>query len=151
MGPPRPYLTIHAEHGREAYVIGLEGELDRSGCADLAFALSQAERTRARRIILDLDGLTYIDSSGLEALLQASRRSASDGNRLKLTRGTGHPADMIRLASLDLTLPFTESIRGTTAGSRSGWNAPSLGPQAPPPGDADLPRLGQPFADRDTG
>ncbi len=52
--------------------------------------------------------MTYIDSSGLETLLAASRRSASNGGRLQLTRGKGHPADMFRLTALDQTLPFTD-------------------------------------------
>ena len=149
MAPPRPFLTISAEHRRDAYVIGLEGELDRSGCADLEFALSAAERTRASRIVLDLGGLTYIDSSGLEALLEARRRSAKNGNRLELNGGMGHPADMLRLTAFDIALRFTEPAWETPAGSRGGWNSPSLGPRSVPAEDADLPRLGQPFHDPD--
>ena len=148
MAPPPPFLTIHAEHRRDAYVIALEGELDLSGCPDLDFALSAAERTRANRIVLDLEELTYIDSSGLEALLEATRRSAKNGNRLELTRGKGHPADMFRLTTLDITFPFTEPIRETIARSGGGWNSASLGPQAPPAEDANLPRLGEDFVDR---
>jgi anti-anti-sigma factor len=118
MSPPHPFLTIHAEEQRDAYVIALEGELDLAGCADLDLVLSEAERTRASRIILDLEELTFIDSSGLDALLAASRRSASNGNRLQLTPGNGNPADMFRLTLLDIKLPFTEpalcpAIRGT--------------------------------------
>ena len=146
MAPPQPFLTIHAEHRRDAYVIGLEGALDRSGCADLDFALSEAERSRAGRIILVLDGLTYIDSSGLAALREAGRRSASNGNRLELTPAKGHPADMIRLTSLDITLPFTEPDRQTAGGGD--WDGPGLRPQARPAEDADLPRLGIPFTGR---
>lgn len=141
MGSLHPFLTIHAEHRADAYVIGLEGQLDLAGCADLDFALSQAEQARADRIILDLGALTSIDSSGLEVLLDASRRSASNGNRLEMTRPTGHPADMLRLTALDVTLPFAES---------GGWNSPSLGPQAPPPEDANLPRLGERSVERDS-
>ena len=148
MAPPHPFLTIHAERRRDAYVIGLEGELDRSGCADLEFALSEAERTPAGRIVLDLEELTFIDSSGLETLLDATRRSARNGNRLELTRGKGHPADMFRLTTLDITFPFTEPIRETIARRDGGWNSPSLRPQAPPAEDANLPRMGERFIER---
>jgi anti-anti-sigma factor len=151
MAPPHSFLTIHAEHRSDAYVIELEGELDRSGRADLEFALSEAEGTRADRIILDLERLTYIDSAGLEALLEAMRRSASNGNRLKLTRGTGDPAEMFRLTALDITAPFTEPIRETMARSRGGWTSSGLGPQSPPAEDANLPRLGVRFEDRGSG
>ena len=109
MSPPHPFLTIHAEQQRDAYVIALEGELDLAGCPDLHLALSEAERTRARRIILDLEELTYIDSNGLEALVDAHRRSVRNGSQLQLTRGNGHPAEMLRLTALDMTLPSTEA------------------------------------------
>lgn len=141
MGPLHPFLTIHAEHRADAYVIGLEGQLDLAGCADLDFALTEAEHVRADRIVLDLEQLTYIDSSGLKVLLDASRRSASNGNRLEMTRPTGHPADMLRLTSLDVTLPLVDS---------GGWKSPMLGPQAPPAEDANLPRLGERFVGGDS-
>jgi anti-anti-sigma factor len=120
MSRPHPFLTIHAEQMRDVYVIALVGELDLAGCADLDLALSEAERTPVARIVVDLEKLTYIDSSGLEALVEACRRSASNGNRLELTPGIGHPADMFRLTTLDMTLPFTEpalcpEIRHTVA------------------------------------
>ena len=149
MSPPQPFLTIHAERRSDAYVIGLEGELDLTGCEDLDLALSEAERTPVGRIVLDLQGLTYIDSSGLEVLLAATRRSAKNGKRLEMTRGRGHPADMFRLTTLDLTFPFTEPIRETMVRNGGGWNSPSLGPQAPPADDANLPRLGERVVDRD--
>jgi len=109
MSPAHPFLTIHAELQPDAYIIALEGELDLEGCADLDLALREAERTPASRVILDLEELTFIDSNGLQTLLEASRRSAGNGSRLRLTRGTGNPADMFRLTALDMTLPFTEA------------------------------------------
>lgn len=130
MSSPPSFLTIHAEHQRDAYVIRVEGNLDLTGCPDLDGALAAAERTQARRIILDLEELTFIDSTGLEALLRASHRSASDGNRLELTRGKGYPADMLRLTGLDMTLPLTEAAlcpavrdKGRSAGPIVNWPA----------------------------
>lgn len=110
MSPLHPLLTIDAVHHPNAYVIRIEGKLDRAGCPDLTSALAAAERSRAGRIVLDLDRLSSIDSRGLQTLLEASRRSASNGNRLRLTRGRGDVACMFRLTLLDVTLPFTEPL-----------------------------------------
>lgn len=125
MSPPQRVLRIDAEHQPDAYVIRIEGELDQTGCPDLDRALGEAERTRAGRIILDLEQLTFIDSTGLTTLLSASRRSASNGNRLELTRGKGYPADLFRLTALDRTLPLTDpalcpAIRGSGSRQRHG-------------------------------
>jgi anti-sigma B factor antagonist len=91
-------------------VIRADGELGAPGCRYLESALADAERSQAGRIVLDLDGLSFIDAGGLQTLIGASRRSASNGNRLRLTRGRGEVARLLRLTMLDLTLPFTDSV-----------------------------------------
>ena len=126
-----PTLSIDAECGPDAYVLRIEGELDLAGRPALRRALREAEQTRARRIILDLEELTFIDSSGLGVLVMASRRSASNGNRLEVTRGKGQPAELFRLTELDRTLPLTDpalcpAIHGSGSASR-------LRPPEPPP------------------
>ena len=105
-----PVLTIAAADEPDAYVIRVEGELDLAGASDLESALADAELSEADRIVIDLDALSFIDASGLRVLVAASRRSADDGDRLRLTRGTGEVSRMFRLTMLDLTLPFTDPV-----------------------------------------
>jgi len=92
-----------------AYVVQIRGELDLCGCADLELALMEAEQSPVPRIYLDLEGLTFLDSRGLKVLMDAGHRSVADGDRLRITPGTGQVARMFRLASLEWTLPFTET------------------------------------------
>ena len=132
MSPPHPFLRIDAEHQRDAYVVRIVGELDLSGCPDLDVALDAAEQTQAGRIILDLEELTFIDSIGLRTLLQASRRSASNGNRLQVTRGKGHPAKMFRLTGLDEVLPLTDPSL-----------CPAVDDAGRAPDDSNRPRTGE--------
>ena len=112
-----PCLSIDTEHQSDAYVIRLVGELDLGGCPDLELALAEAEQSQPRRIVLDLEELTFIDARGLRSLVNATRRSACNGNCLQITRGRGVVADMFRLTALDRRLPLTEpaqcpAIRG---------------------------------------
>ena len=148
MPSSHPFLRIDAEHQRAAYVIRLLGELDLSGCPDLELALEDAEETPAARIIIDLEGLTFIDSIGLRTLLQASRRSASNGNRLLITRGKGHPSKMFRLTGLDQVLPLTDPCLCPAV--QDGGCAPGEGRQGRAsasarwiPDDANRPRTGE--------
>ena len=90
-------------------MVQVEGELDLSGAPDLELALSEAEGTEASLIVLNLERLTFIDSEGLEILLRASRRSATNGNRFKITSFTGHPAEILRLTGLDEILPIADT------------------------------------------
>ena len=107
MSPAHPLLAIAAERQADAYVIRITGELDRAGCPALEYALREAERTQAERIIVDLEALTFIDSVGLKTLLTTSR-STSDGNRLEITRGKGQPARLLRLTGLENVLPLAD-------------------------------------------
>jgi anti-sigma B factor antagonist len=52
-------------------------------------------------IILDLSELSFIDSSGLAAVLDAARRSDEDGNRLRVVAGHGHVAELLKLTGID--------------------------------------------------
>ncbi len=96
-------LQIYAGQEGDTYVVRLAGELDLSTCEAADAAIREAEASRARWITLDIDGLSLIDSIGLRTLLVAKRRDDVNGNRLRLTRGTGAVADLLRLTALDLT------------------------------------------------
>ena len=105
-------LEIETAEQDGTYIVRLRGELDMGSCDEVDEALREAEQTSATRIVLDVDSLSFIDSSGLQVILRAKRRSDNSGRRLRITRGNGHVADMFRLTALDMTLDFTESPNG---------------------------------------
>lgn len=94
-------------HEEGAYVVSLRGELDLSGSPDLEAVLLEAEQSGARRILVDLGELTYIDSTGLGILVRAAARSSSNGNRLRITSPRDQVASVLRLTELDNQLPLT--------------------------------------------
>jgi anti-sigma B factor antagonist len=98
-------FAARVENQGETCTVELVGELDMSCVEEAKDALRQAQETDAARIVIDLDGLRFIDSHGLALLVEASRRSDGTG-RLYFTRGSGHVAEMLRLTGLDQTLPF---------------------------------------------
>jgi anti-anti-sigma factor len=103
---PDKDLEIEVREDDGTYVIRLSGELDLGNTDAVDAALLKAEVSGAKEILLDVDSLRFIDSSGLQAILRAKRRADAGGKRLRVTRGTGHVADMFRLTALDITLPF---------------------------------------------
>jgi anti-sigma B factor antagonist len=64
------------------------GELDLSTSDALESAISQAESSRPATLILDLRRLRFIDSTGLQSLLDSQRRAEKDSRRLVLVRGS---------------------------------------------------------------
>lgn len=87
---------------REGHVVrlSLEGEFDMAAVADFAAMLRDIESTRPRAIVLDLDGLGFMDSTGLESLLAAHRRAAGS-HLFGVLRGTGPAHRLITLVGLD--------------------------------------------------
>ncbi len=98
-------LTIEASRSSDAYSLTLHGILDLSTAQRLEAAIDAALISDAERVTVDLDGLEFIDSTGLAAILRATRRADGNG-RLRMTRGTGEVAQLFRLTALDLVLPF---------------------------------------------
>jgi anti-sigma B factor antagonist len=67
-------------------VLALIGELDLASAPQLEHELAKAQAP-GTRIIIDLSGLEFIDSSGLHMLLSANRRFEQNGHELVLRRG----------------------------------------------------------------
>lgn len=104
--PAVPRFAIQASRRGTTYVVRALGELDLEHTEEFRRAIEEAEATDALRVVVDLDGLWFIDSTGLRTLVAAARRNAGDASRLRFTRGTGDVAAMFRLTALDQTLPF---------------------------------------------
>jgi anti-sigma B factor antagonist len=83
-----------------------DGELDLSTAPLLEAALLAAEATGATAITLDIDAVSFIDSTGLRVLLEAHARSETDSRRLRLTRGSDQAQRLFSLAAVDDILPF---------------------------------------------
>jgi anti-anti-sigma factor len=66
----------------------LTGELDMAGVDHFERLLGSEELPQAETFILDMRGLTFIDSSGLRALIMADQRVRDEGGRFIVVRGT---------------------------------------------------------------
>src|SRR5215211_7610380 len=66
----------------DSVTVAVAGELDLSTADKLDAAIRDAEETEIGRIVVDLSDLTFLDSTGLQVLLQAGVRHRRDGNRL---------------------------------------------------------------------
>jgi anti-anti-sigma factor len=82
--------------GGGAEWVRVSGELDRVTAPQLAQLLGQASR-RARIVVVDLRGLTRVDSSGVDTIVAASRNAHDDGGRLVLVRGLSQVERLLAL------------------------------------------------------
>jgi len=101
-------ITIQVHTEDDLYLISLVGELDLSATEALNAELFRAEESSARRIVLDLGGVEFIDSSGLELLMIAKRRSDADAGRFRVRPGRDQVTRLLALTGMDEFLPFEE-------------------------------------------
>ena len=80
-------LTIEPLAGG-AVRVALRGELDLEHAYTFDEELRRVEERRPPCLVLDLRGLSFLDSSGLARLLAARRRARRDRRRLLLIRGS---------------------------------------------------------------
>ena len=107
MPSPPEQFDIAVEHRDGVVVVRPQGELDIATTPMLDEILRDLAEQGAS-VVLDLAGVEFIDSSGLQTILTAHEVSERDG--LGLTMLPGPPAVMkvFGLAGLDERLPFAE-------------------------------------------
>ena len=80
----------------------LTGELDHHSAADLRRQIDAAVLScRCGQLNLDLEGLTFMDSSGIGLIMGRYRLMANQQGTLRLVNPTPRIEKMIRLAGLD--------------------------------------------------
>lgn len=78
-------LSVQIDEGRPPYhVVSVTGELDVYTAPQLREALAQVANDGHRQIVVDLDGLDFLDSSGVGVLVAAHEELRSDDGDLTL-------------------------------------------------------------------
>jgi anti-sigma B factor antagonist len=90
-------------------VVSVSGELDLALCIKLAPELNDALRSTVRAVVIDLEGVSLIDSSGIALLLNAFRRLDHAGRQLAIACPMGRARRAFELTALDRQLPIYET------------------------------------------
>lgn len=102
--PPFAIQVARLENG--SVRVEVRGELDLSTSPELGTVLRH-EITAGRSVLLDLSGVTFIDSTGLNALLAALRWSRADNATLALAADlTDQVRRVVEITGLDELLPI---------------------------------------------
>lgn len=97
LAAPNELQIVRSQEG-DVQVVEAAGELDASTAARLRGAFDEVFAAGHRSIIVDLERITFIDSSGLSALIYAYKQATDRAGRLTLRSPS---ATVVRL--LDMT------------------------------------------------
>jgi anti-sigma B factor antagonist len=79
-----PVYFCSVEPDRERVVVRVGGELDLSVAADVGARIGELLDAGLGRIVVDLSGVTFIDSAGIHMLVAAQRTAERDDAALSL-------------------------------------------------------------------
>jgi anti-sigma B factor antagonist len=87
-------------------VIVPSGELDIATVDHVRGALE--DRATGEDVEIDLRNLSFLDTSGLQLVVETHRRSREDGYELRIVRGSTNVQRVFEIAGLERVLPFTD-------------------------------------------
>lgn len=102
-----PFDVVVEERG-DLVLVCLTGEFDLAAAEAIETTLLPLE-ARFRTVILDLRGVSFLDSTGLRAIVSADARSRERGFQLKIVRGPEHVQKLLHVSGLDQILPLVDA------------------------------------------
>jgi anti-sigma B factor antagonist len=79
----------------------IEGALDALTARDVRPLFDQVVADKPRRVTIDLESLTLIDSSGVGAIVSLFKRVKADGGQVVLVHAQDQPLAVLKLLKLD--------------------------------------------------
>jgi stage II sporulation protein AA (anti-sigma F factor antagonist) len=117
---PGEVLQVDVSTGGDgAVVVTLSGEFDLVSVATFDDALADVQAARPDRTVLDVSGLTFLDSSGINALLRATKALQSAGGNVALRSPSTATRRILEIAHVtDLVAIVEEDNPSGTAETR---------------------------------
>jgi anti-sigma B factor antagonist len=102
-------ITVRREHG--VVIAAVTGDVDISTVAQLRECLFELADSGGT-LIVDLNLVTFIDSSGLGALIGAARRAAAHGGSLHAVCARPQTRKLLWLTGVDRRIPLAATVDG---------------------------------------
>jgi anti-sigma B factor antagonist len=93
-------LSIHVRKVDELQVFELSGSLDMATAPTVRAALLEAADRGDHRLVVDLNRVEFLDSTGLGALIGAQRRAKEGGGEIRLAVPEGQILRLLRITGL---------------------------------------------------
>lgn len=88
--------------------LALTGEFDIAGASSVEQALARIEQDAPATVVLDLRGLTFMDSTALRLIIAADARAREQSRRLVLVRGPDPVHRILHMTRLDERLEIVD-------------------------------------------
>ena len=100
-------FDVDVRHQGGQLVVRPSGELDIATVDRVRAVL--ADRAPGEGVVIDLRGLQFLDTSGLQLVVEVHRASRAEGFELRVVRGDAGVQRVFDIAGLERVLPFSDA------------------------------------------
>jgi anti-sigma B factor antagonist len=119
-----PELTLETVEVGGAAVVRVGGEIDMSNASRLRESLSSLAQGPQKMVVVDLEGVSFMDSTGLGALVSARERLSSGDTAMVLVANNSRVLRLLEISGLGSAFELAPSVgvavrsRGDDPGAR---------------------------------
>jgi len=117
-------MQLDVEQRGDYTVLLVRGELDAVSRRRVVSEVDRVAEEGAQRLVLNLSGVRFIDSTGLDTILQLSRALAAKGVRIAVSSPSGFCRQVMERIGLGRVVPILDSDSQAGASLAEG-SAPS--------------------------
>jgi len=99
-------------------VVKLCGEMDALGCTKIRPGLEQIAGTEHSNVALDLSQVSFLDSSGIGAIVFLYKRLKAQERTLVIVGVQGQPQELMKLLRIDSAIPVSAMPISTLPGTK---------------------------------
>lgn len=103
-------LDLSTRASADRAVVAVAGEVDLETASQLGDHALEALHTVSPHIVLDLSGVTFMDSTGLKVLLTIQRRADLAGGSFAVAGASRSVRKILTLTGLDQAFPLHDSV-----------------------------------------
>src|SRR5215210_8747588 len=105
-----PFRATVAELGNELGLVSVSGELDLFVQADLRDSLAAADRLGVHTVVVDLSGVSFLDSTICGALVGEAQRRRAAGRELVLITNGPPTSRVLEVSGIDRLMPTFKTL-----------------------------------------
>jgi anti-sigma B factor antagonist len=109
-------LEIQSRQSDGVTVVAPTGRLDVAGAPTLKEAISEALKNGPSKVVLDMEGVSFVDSTGLGSVIAALKQIRSSQGDLRLAAPNQQVRVVLELTTLDRVFPYFSTVEEALTG-----------------------------------
>ena len=106
--------TRQADNG--VTVVAPVGRLDVAGAPALKEAIAQLAGNGAPKVVIDMEGVSFVDSTGLGSVIAVLKQIRGNNGELRLAAPNQQARVVLELTTLDRVFPYYATVEEALAG-----------------------------------